>query len=166
VIIDFAQCVKKRPDIRLLLIGGGEQEKTLRNLVIQLGISARVSFTGLIAYEEIPEYLSLVTVGINPMEIREVSDLALPNKVLQYLCLGLPVVSTKLRGLKATFAVEGLINWVSSPAGVITTALTIKPRTHQDPLALALERAESLRRFEPITSVDSIERSFIDLAET
>lgn len=164
VIKDFAKAVKKRTDIRLVLIGAGEQEKTLRNLVLQLGLAAKVSFTGPIAYDEIPEYLSLVTVGINPMEIREVSDLALPNKILQYLHLGLPVISTRLKGLKATFPADDMINWVSSPAEVINTALAMRPRAHQD--SLDLERSQSLGRFEPIPSLHSIERFLLNLTET
>ncbi len=97
------------PKVRLVLIGGGEQEKELRNLVRELGISERVIFTGFVGFTDLPKYLSVADVAINSMHRTLVSNAAFPNKVIQYMASGLPVVSTDLDGLRETFGkIEGL----------------------------------------------------------
>ena len=97
------------PKVRLVLIGGGEQEKELRDLVKETGISERVIFTGFVGFTDLPKYLSVADVAINSMHRTLVSNAAFPNKVIQYMASGLPVVSTDLDGLRKTFGkIEGL----------------------------------------------------------
>ncbi len=125
VIKRFAELVAQESATKLLLIGGGEQENELRNIVTDLGISDQVIFTGFVSYDDLPKYLALSTVGINPLEISQVASIAFPNKVLQYLATGIPVVSTRLEGLfSAIDGMEGL-TWAESPTGVLEIALEI-----------------------------------------
>jgi glycosyltransferase involved in cell wall biosynthesis len=64
-------------------------------------------------------------VAINPLEISQVASIAFPNKVLQYLATGIPVVSTRLEGLfSAIDGIEGL-TWAESPTRVLEIALAI-----------------------------------------
>jgi glycosyltransferase involved in cell wall biosynthesis len=117
---------KTRPQkTKLLLIGGGEQDLELRQLVEKLGLSETVLFTGFIDYARLPEYFSIAHVAINPMEPGLVSNTAFPHKVLQYVAGGLPVVSTKLDGLKATFADAAGITWADSPESVFEKAVEL-----------------------------------------
>lgn len=88
-------------NIKLLVVGDGEIRKDLEKLVNDLNLQNRVRFEGLVAFEAVPLYLSAGDVGLNPMTPSEVSHLALPNKVLQYLAAGMPVVSTNLSGLRS-----------------------------------------------------------------
>lgn len=125
VIKRFAELVVRGSSTKLLLIGGGEQEKELRELVADLGISDQVIFTGFVSYDDLPAYLALSTVAINPLEISQVASIAFPNKVLQYLATGIPVVSTRLEGLfSAIDGIEGL-TWAESPARVLEIALRV-----------------------------------------
>ena len=104
---------------QLLLIGGGEQEVELKQLVTRLKLEDYVTFTGFVGFDELPAYLSVADVAINPMLPSLVSDSALPNKVLQYMASSLPVVSTDLKGLSSLFpSAEGL-SLVSSPEEVL-----------------------------------------------
>jgi glycosyltransferase involved in cell wall biosynthesis len=95
----------------LVLIGAGEQGQELEGIVNGLGIQEKVLFTGLVEFADLPRYLSIADVAINPLKPSLVSNTALPNKVLQYMAAGLPVVSTRLRGLELTFGSDrpGLI---------------------------------------------------------
>jgi glycosyltransferase involved in cell wall biosynthesis len=125
VIKRFAELVPQGSATKLLLIGGGEQEKELRKLVVDLGISEHVVFTGFVSYDDLPEYLALSTVAINPLEISQVASIAFPNKVLQYLATGIPVVSTRLEGLlSAIDGIEGL-TWAESPTMVLEIAFEV-----------------------------------------
>jgi hypothetical protein len=60
---------------------------------------------------------------VNTLEPTLVANAAFPNKVLQYLATGLPVVSTKLDGLIAIFGNSNQIVWASSPAEVVKVAI-------------------------------------------
>jgi len=98
-------------DDYLVIIGAGEQAKELEEIVNGLGIQDNVVFTGLVSFSDLPRYLAIADVAINPLNPSLVSNTALPNKVLQYMASGLPVVSTRLRGLELTFGedLSGLI---------------------------------------------------------
>jgi glycosyltransferase involved in cell wall biosynthesis len=98
-------------DDYLVIIGTGEQAKELEGMAKDLGIQDKVLFTGLVSFADLPRYLAIADVAINPLKPTLVSRAALPNKVLQYMALGLPVVSTRLRGLELTFGsdLSGLI---------------------------------------------------------
>jgi len=125
VIKRFAELVPHGSSTKLLLIGGGEQESELRKIVVDMGISERVIFTGFVSYDDLPKYLALSTVAINPLEISQVASIAFPNKVLQYLATGIPVVSTRLEGLfSAIDGIEGL-TWAENPTRVLEIALEV-----------------------------------------
>jgi glycosyltransferase involved in cell wall biosynthesis len=107
---------------RLILIGGGEQEGELRKLVSELGVDAKVIFTGFVAFQDLPRYLSAADVAINTMHRSLVSSAAFPNKVIQYMASALPVVSTDLDGLRLTFGELPGLKLVQSPAEAFTAA--------------------------------------------
>jgi len=98
-------------DDYLVLIGAGEQARELEGIVNHLGIQKNTVFTGLVRFSDLPRYFSIADVAINPLKPSLVSNTALPNKVLQYMAAGLPVVSTRLRGLELTLGsdLSGLI---------------------------------------------------------
>lgn len=116
---------KLDPKPYLVLVGGGEQEAELRALARHLEIEDWVRFTGYVAFQDLPSHLAMADVAINPMAPSLVSDTALPNKVLQYMASGLPIVSTKLKGLSSLFGnLEGL-QLVHQPSEVLSTAVQL-----------------------------------------
>ena len=124
VISDFA--LLSEPEDLLVIIGGGGIENELRNKVKELKLEKRVIFTGVISYANLPDYLSISDVLINPFESTLVSNLALPHKVLQYLATGIPTVSTKLSGLSESVGDFAGIYWVDSPDQIVETFLQTK----------------------------------------
>ena len=106
----------------LILVGGGEQAAELRNLTAQLEIDAWVRFAGFVSFEDLPRYLSLATVAVNPMHRSIVSNAAFPNKVIQYMAAKLPVVSTRLDGLVQTFGEDSSLVYADSSEGVFAAA--------------------------------------------
>ena len=119
---EFATLSSTDKNLKLLLIGGGEKEQELRDLVATLGLQESVIFTGFISYADLPRYLKLSSVAINPLKISQVASVAFPHKVLQYLATGLTVVSTRLEGLVGAIdGIEGL-HWEDSPAACLSKA--------------------------------------------
>lgn len=141
----------------LLLVGGGEQDAELRRLVNDLGLDDSVKFTGFVDFDALPNYLSTADVAINPMVPSLVSDTALPNKILQYMASGLPVVSTRLKGLSSLIEpVSGLV-LVSNPAEVLGAAISLAKakNLHQ----LGEENRQILReKFANNSGLDGFER--------
>lgn len=155
VVTDFALLLQKRQDVHLLLIGGGELDHRLKNLVQELGIGKNVTFTGFVNYEDLPGLLQLADVGLNPMDIADVSNYALPHKVFQYLAAGLLVVSTDLKGLRSVLGNCRAVTFVNDKSEVVRVAATAigKP---------ALEKtvfSESLKALSPVKVLDEFQRS-------
>jgi len=124
VVSDFA--LLAGPNDRLLIIGGGGIETELRKKVKELKLENKVIFTGVISYGELPDYLSVSDVLINPFEPTLVTNLALPHKVLQYLATGIPTVSTRLSGLFGSLGNDAGIYWVDSPEKIVETFMKVK----------------------------------------
>jgi glycosyltransferase involved in cell wall biosynthesis len=125
VIREFSGQTAKHLNAKLLLIGGGEQDNELRELVRELKLDDRVIFTGFIPYAKLSGYLGLTTVAINPMRPGMVSHMAFPHKVIQYMASGLPVVTTKLDGLYKTFGDTSGLTWSQGSEGLIGKALAL-----------------------------------------
>lgn len=122
VLEELAAQVRKDPgSLTLTIVGFGEQEQELKALVKELNLADYVRFTGYIPYEELPGVIAEHDICLNPMEPSEVSDFALPNKVLQYLAMGKPVVSTKLTGLSMTFSNSIALYYANSANLVLKT---------------------------------------------
>ena len=166
IIKEFAAAVQagKANNVKLLLIGSGEQDAELRKLVAELGLTSRVIFTGFIPYAMLPEYLSLSTLAVNPLKKSLVTDKALPHKVLQYLALGLPVVSTPLAGLKAVFGDSAGIRWADNPREVLESALAFSGETAGLIQAGARARAIVAERLSVDGTVDQLEQVLKELS--
>lgn len=119
---DVIKSLVSFPNVTLVLVGGGEQEQTLKALVTSLGLNDRVDFRGFVEYRDLPTVLSQADILINPMEPSLVSNAALPNKVLQYMALGLPVVTTRLEGLSSLFPNEQGLFFAESSSEVVRIA--------------------------------------------
>lgn len=140
VIREFAEVGSKNTNLKLLLIGGGEQDAQLRKIVAEEEFQDQIIFTGFIPYSILPAYLQQADVVINPMLSSAVSNTAFPHKVLQYMAAGIPVVSTKLDGIFETFGAESGISWASGPAEVLHRAIEL---TYDPALASELVARQS-----------------------
>lgn len=88
---------KKIPDIRLEIIGGGEQMEELKKLVNELSVSLNVKFYGWKDKKQAEQLMSNGAIGLAPFNtliIDEKIKNADPAKIKDYLALGLPVVMT------------------------------------------------------------------------
>ena len=141
---------------QLLLIGGGEQEVQLRQLVDSLKLGNYVTFTGFVGFDQLPAYLSVADVAINSMLPSLVSDAALPNKVLQYMASGLPVVSTGLKGLSSLFPRAEGLSLVSSPEEVLEKSISVASCSNLSQMGKA-NRQLVVETFERQKSVNAFE---------
>lgn len=90
--------LSKNPDIRVLLVGGGPQEKQLKDLAIQLGISDKVIFTGRVPHDQVQRYYNLIDVLVYPRLRMRLTDLVTPLKPLEAMAQGRLLAASNVGG--------------------------------------------------------------------
>ena len=90
----MALVVARRPDARLVLVGGEPpQVEAARKEIARHGLTHSVVLTGQRPSEEIPAYLDAATLLVSPRS----TGTNTPLKIYQYLRSGRPIVATDLR---------------------------------------------------------------------
>jgi len=84
---------QKSNDIRLLVVGDGEERQMLEGLVAKLNLSQRVSFAGQVPNEVVPQYMVAADIFVLP----SLSE-GFPVTFLEAIASGLPIIATKVRG--------------------------------------------------------------------
>ena len=92
------------------IIGEGDFSATLKEMIQSMRLSHFVEFDNR-SYpaHSISEHLSDCDVGLVPLEISSVTDFALPLKLLEYISLGLPVVSVRNNAISFYFGEDDCI---------------------------------------------------------
>ncbi len=150
----------KSSDWVLVLVGGGEERLNLERLVEDLELAPKVKFTGFVDFDSLSSYLKIADVAINPMRILAVSNYALPNKVLQYLASGVPVVSTRLAGLRSLVG-EPCVSFAESPANVADLALEV---LEQSDKSSQLNIESAVAQFDQVLAAREFETYLIRVA--
>jgi len=72
-----------RPEIRLLLVGGGQVADKVKAQVASLGIEDRVIMTGRVPHDEVESYYALTDVLVYPRKSMRLTELVTPLKPLE-----------------------------------------------------------------------------------
>jgi len=89
----FAQAVKQRPEARLLLVGGtDEQVRGIRALAESLGLGDRYALTGRVSKTEALAYTAAADVLVSP----RIHGTNTPLKIYEQLASGKPLVATRI----------------------------------------------------------------------
>lgn len=92
--------IQQRPDVRVLLVGGGPQEANLRQQAKQLGLSEHVIFTGRVAHKDVSQYYDLIDILAYPRHPMRLTELVTPLKPLEAMAQGLLFVASDVGGHK------------------------------------------------------------------
>lgn len=90
----------QRPEIRVLLVGGGPQDAALRAQARALGVEDKVVFTGRVPHSEVQRYYNLVDVLCYPRHKMRLTDLVTPLKPLEAMAQGRLMVASDVGGHK------------------------------------------------------------------
>ena len=87
-----------RPDDwNAVFVGAGDCFDDMRALSSRLGLDDHVTFTGRIPDDELLAWLSTADVALSPDPHNPLNDVSTMNKVLEYMAVGVPIVSFDLR---------------------------------------------------------------------
>lgn len=87
-------------DITFTFVGGGDCLEDLKNLAEELKITDYVNFTGRVSDEDLMRYLSSADIGMAPDPKNPLNDVSTMNKIIEYMAMGVPIVSFDLRESK------------------------------------------------------------------
>jgi len=90
--------LEARPEMRLLLVGGGPQEADLKSLCAELQLQDGVIFTGRVPHDQVQRYYDLVDVLVYPRLQMRLTELVTPLKPLEAMAQGKLVVASDVGG--------------------------------------------------------------------
>jgi len=93
----------------LTVIGDGDARAPLEQALAERGLGDRVTFTGRVAPERVPELLAHADVCVDPAPATDVNERSTMTKIAEYLVLGRPVVAYDLRETRHTAADAALL---------------------------------------------------------
>ena len=92
--------LKQMPDVKVLLVGGGPQDRDLKQQVMALGLKDRVVFTGRVPHDEVNRYYDLIDVLVYPRHPMRLTNLVTPLKPLEAMAQGRLMVASDVGGHK------------------------------------------------------------------
>ena len=100
----FLDALRQVPDVRGLIVGGHDKEPDLarlRDRAAQLGLTDRVTFTGLVPPSAVAAYLRAARVLVLPNPASAISTrYTSPLKLFEYMAAGKPIVASDLPSIR------------------------------------------------------------------
>ena len=96
----FAEFSREFPRATLIIAGEGPQLEELRGLAREVGVDARVSFTGFLSQDKLRALFAESHLFLHPSELGANGDQeGVPNSMLEAMASGMPVLATRHGGI-------------------------------------------------------------------
>lgn len=92
------EIVRQRPDVRLLLVGGGPQQAQIQQKIQALGLADWVVMPGRVPHDQVQRYYNLVDIFVYPRLSMRLTDLVTPLKPLEAMAQGRLLVASDVGG--------------------------------------------------------------------
>jgi PEP-CTERM/exosortase A-associated glycosyltransferase len=92
------QIVASRPDVRLLLVGGGPDEANVRAAVEQLQVGRYVVFAGQVPHAQVAQLYQAVDILVYPRTPMRLTDMVTPLKPLEAMALAKVFIASDVGG--------------------------------------------------------------------
>ena len=93
-----ARLAPNRPDLRVLLLGGGFEEERLKAQAARLGLQDRVVFAGRVPHAQVQHYYELIDLLVYPRRSVRLTELVTPLKPLEAMAQGRAFVASSVGG--------------------------------------------------------------------
>jgi PEP-CTERM/exosortase A-associated glycosyltransferase len=88
----------RHPELRVLLVGGGPQESTLKGLAARPELAGRVIFAGRVPHDQVQRYYGLIDVLAYPRRRMRLTEIVTPLKPLEAMAQGRMFVASDVGG--------------------------------------------------------------------
>lgn len=120
------EIVSQAPRARFLIIGGGEQEATIRTLIRDLDVAGHVQFVGRVPHEDIARYYSIMDILVYPRKPTRNTELVTPLKPLEAMVMEKAVLGSDVGGVSELLeAGTGLLCRAGDPADLAKKCLQL-----------------------------------------
>lgn len=146
----------KRPNVRLLLVGGGPEEERLQQQVSRMGLTNKVCFTGRTPPNEATQYYAMADLLVYPRLPMRLTHLVTPLKPLEAMAARRLVLASDVQGHQEliTHGQTGFLFRAGDATDLAQTTLSLlENRTTWDPIILQAEHFVQNSRNWPV-SVD------------
>jgi glycosyltransferase involved in cell wall biosynthesis len=153
---------KVRPDVRLLIVGEGEDEAPLRMLIRQLDLEQHVTLLGFKPLDEVALLVASADIGVTANSGDVFTELIVPTKLMEYVALGVPAVVSRLPAVEQYFD-ETMVNFFEpdDPHDLASVVLSVA-----DDLPAAREVAQRTReRFLGDYGWQTMKRRYLQLID-
>ncbi|MDQ4027891.1 MAG: glycosyltransferase family 4 protein [Actinomycetota bacterium] len=83
-----------RSNAHLVIVGDGPDRRRMERLAESLGIRERLTITGFVRHEKVPAFLHHADVLVLPSRFEELGSV-----LLEGMCIGMPIVASRVRGI-------------------------------------------------------------------
>jgi glycosyltransferase involved in cell wall biosynthesis len=131
------------PNLKVWVVGDGEYRGDLEALARQTGVADCVEFTGWVKHEQVSGYIDRCQAGIVPMLYSQ-----LPNKLFEYVAMGVPIVVGDVPSIRRAFADHEVLYYETGDAKQLAEGVI---RIHRDPRAAAEMAARAQKTYRKYT---------------
>ena len=119
----LAQLHEQLPEIQLHVYGDGDFRERFLELIDELRLGSWVQYFGHQSLEQIAQAIPKATVGLIPNKRTPFTEINMPTRIFEYLCLNRPVIAPRTRGILDYFSLEELIFFEPGDAKSLASVL-------------------------------------------
>jgi glycosyltransferase involved in cell wall biosynthesis len=148
-LVAFERVLRDIPEATFRFVGHrtGALEAFLKRAAVRIP-KARIECTGFVPYTEVAKHLHSADLGIVPYEESTGTHCAFVAKIVEYLAVGLPVVSTSINSASRYFADEPTVRFAGFDGDRFGQAIVESLRQPVANLAAAAQKASERVRHE------------------
>jgi PEP-CTERM/exosortase A-associated glycosyltransferase len=117
----------KRPDARLLLVGGGVHDPALRSQTERLGLTKQIVFAGQVPHKDVNAYYDAIDLLVYPRLPMRLTNMVTPLKPLECMALGKVQVASDVGGHRELIkdGETGVLFRAGDPAAAAASILAV-----------------------------------------
>ena len=150
------------PNLRLRIIGDGEERASLGALRDQLGLRDVVELHPPVPVERIPSMIDDADVGLVPLRISGGTDIMLPTKLLEYVSVGIPCITPRTGTIGRYFDDKMVEFFEAENVDALAAAIV---RLARDPARCASLAQQATERFGTQYRWSTHKKVYTDLVE-
>jgi glycosyltransferase involved in cell wall biosynthesis len=143
VLIEAIARIGSELPVRADIYGDGPHRAHLEGAVARTATADRVHLNGPVPIDELPPLIAAADVGVIPSLPEPYMQYSLSTKLLEYAALGVPIVASDLRTIRAHFTADAIRYVPGGDPGALADALR---SLAADPVAAARLGAEAHRQ--------------------
>jgi glycosyltransferase involved in cell wall biosynthesis len=87
------------PDFLFVVVGDGYASTRLRQMIAPAGLEHHVAWVGWVDHDRVFDYIGAASAGVIPHLVSDHVNTTIPNKIFDYMGVGIPVVASDARPL-------------------------------------------------------------------